>query len=208
IGALLPSNVSLPSIAGSLIDGQVLSAATGSWEGSTPINYSYQWEQCDKEGKACKELSGATGTTLGLVSGLVGSTVRVVVTATNSGGSVSQASKASSVIAALLPSNTALPTIAGSLIDGQTLSAATGSWSGTTPINYSYQWEQCDKEGKACKELSGATGTTLGLVSGLVGSTVRVVVTATNSGGSVSQASKASSVIAALLPSNTALPTI
>ena len=63
-----------------------------------------------------------------LVSGLVGSTIKVVVTATNSGGSTSQASAATGVIAALLPKNTSLPSIAGSLIDGQTLGAATGGW--------------------------------------------------------------------------------
>jgi uncharacterized protein YukE len=208
IAALLPKNTSLPSIAGSLIDGQTLSAATGSWSGTTPISYSYQWLQCNASGGECKELSGATGATLGLVSSLVGNTVKVVVTATNSGGSTEATSAASSVIKALLPGNTKLPSIAGSLVDGQTLTASNGEWSGTTPISYSYQWQECNAKGEACKNLSGATGTTLGLVSSLVGNTVRVIVTATNSGGSTEQASAATGVIAALLPKNTALPGI
>ena len=208
IAALLPGNTSLPSVAGSLIDGQTLSAATGAWSGTAPINYGYQWQQCNSKGEACKELAGATGSTLGLISSLVGSTVRVVVTATNSGGTTQATSAPTGLIAALLPGNTALPSITGSLIDGQTLTAATGSWSGTSPINYSYQWQQCNGAGKECKELSGATGTTLGLISSLVGSTVRVVVTATNSGGSTQATSAATGLIAALLPSNTSLPAI
>ena len=208
IAALLPGNTELPSIGGLLQDGQTLTAATGSWSGSTPIAYSYQWEQCNGSGKECEELSGATGATLGLVSSLVGDTVRVIVTASNSGGSTSATSAATSVIAALLPGNTELPSIGGLLQDGQTLTAATGSWSGSTPIAYSYQWEQCNGSGKECEELSGATGATLGLVSSLVGDTVRVIVTASNSGGSTSATSAATSVIATLLPGNTELPSI
>src|SRR6202011_949877 len=104
-------------------------------------------------------------------------------TATNGAGSASKASEATSVVGALLPSNTALPSVAGLAQDGQLLSAAVGSWSGTAPISYGYQWEQCDAKGANCKELKGATGTTLGLVSGLVGSTVRVVVQAAKGDG-------------------------
>jgi hypothetical protein len=208
VKALLPSNTALPSIAGELLDGQTLTASKGSWTGSDPISYSYLWEQCDAKGANCEELKGATGATLGLVSTLVGKTVRVVVTASNSGGSVSKASEATSVVKALLPSNTALPSVGGELLDGQTLTASKGSWTGSEPISYGYQWLKCDAKGANCEELKGATATTLALVSSLVGSTVRVVVTATNAGGSVSKTSEATSVIAALLPSVNTLPAL
>ena len=39
-----PSNTSLPAISGAAEDGQLLSASTGGWEGSTPFSYAYQWE--------------------------------------------------------------------------------------------------------------------------------------------------------------------
>ncbi len=208
IGALLPSNTSLPSVGGSLLDGQTLTASNGSWEGTTPISYGYQWLQCNSAGEGCKEISGATAGTLGLVSSLVGDTVKVVVKATNSGGSTEATSTASGVIAALLPKNTELPSISGVLEDAKTLSASTGAWSGTTPISYSYQWEQCNGKGGECKELTGATGATLGLVSTLVGDTVKVVVKATNSGGSTEATSAASGVILALLPKDLSLPSI
>jgi uncharacterized protein YukE len=208
IAALLPSNTGLPSITGILTDGQLLSATTGSWSGSGPISFAYQWQQCNTAGEACKDINEATGSTLGLVSGLVGNTVRVVVTASNSGGSTQATSAASGLIAALLPSNTSLPSISGLLKDGQTLTAANGSWNGTAPISYAYQWQQCNTAGEACKDIEGATAGTLGLVSSLVGNTVRVIVTASNSGGSTQATSAATGIIAALLPSNTSLPSI
>ncbi len=208
VGALLPSNTSLPAISGLSEDGQILSAVTGTWEGTAPITYSYQWLLCNSAGEACKEISGAVGSTLALVSGDVGSTLRVVVTATNSAGSTSATSAATALVGALLPSNTSLPSITGALEDGGLLSAGTGSWSGTEPLTYGYQWLLCNAAGEACKEISGAVGSTLALVSGDVGSTLRVVVTATNGGGSTSATSAATGLVAALLPSNTVLPSI
>ncbi len=208
VAALLPSNSGLPSVSGSLVDGQVLSAVTGSWKGTTPISYGYEWELCNSSGAGCSVVSEATAATLSLISTDVGKTVRVVVTATNSAGSASATSEASSVVAALLPSNSGLPSVSGSLVDGQVLSAVTGSWKGTTPISYGYEWEMCNSSGAGCSVVSEATAATLSLISTDVGKTVRVVVTATNSAGSASATSEASSVVAALLPSNTELPKI
>jgi hypothetical protein len=207
IKALLPSNIGLPSIAGSLIDGSSLTGAKGSWTGSEP-SFSYQWLVCNSSGASCKEISGATGTTLGLLTSMIGSTTRLVVTATNGAGSTSATSAPTSVIKALLPSNTGLPSITGSLIDGSALTGAVGGWSGSEPLSFSRQWLLCNSSGGSCKEISGATGSTLGLLTGMIGSTVREVVTATNGAGSTSATSEPTSVIKALLPSNTALPSI
>ncbi len=136
---------------------------------------------CDSAGEACKDISGAAGTTLKLLSGMTGSTVRVLVTATNSGGSTEAVSATTSVIDAVLPSNISLPSISGILTDGQSLSTAVGEWSGTSPISYAYQWQECDSKGEGCKDIGGETGSVLNLVSSLVGNTLRVAVTATNS---------------------------
>ena len=169
VGALLPVNLGLPSILGSLLEGQLLSALPGSWSGTQPISYAYQWLACNAAGESCSEIPGATAPTLKLLAGLIGDTVEVVVTATNAGGSTSATSSATSLVQGLLPSNTAAPSILGSLLEGQLLSATTGSWSGTEPISYAYQWLQCNAAGKECSEISKATGSTLPLVSGLIG---------------------------------------
>jgi hypothetical protein len=208
VGALLPSDETLPSISGALTEGGLLSALTGSWSGTAPISYAYVWELCNATGAACREISGALEPTLSVLSGDIGSTLRVVVTATNAAGSTSATSSATSIVKALLPSNETLPSITGTLAEGGLLSVATGTWSGTAPISYAYQWELCNAAGEACKEIPGALESTLSLVTGDIGSTVRVIVTATNTAGSTSVASPATSVVKAVLPSNVTLPTI
>ena len=208
VAALLPSDAGLPSVVGSLVDGGLLKALVGSWSGTAPLSYSYEWELCNSAGEACKEVSGAAEAVLSLVSGEVGSTLRVVVTAMNGAGSTSATSPATSVVSALLPSNTVLPSVVGSLVEGGLLKALTGSWSGTAPLSYGYEWELCNSAGEACKGISGAAEAVLSLVTGDIGSTLRVVVTATNAAGSTSATSPATTVVSALLPSNTAAPSI
>ena len=51
---------------------------------------------------------------------------------------------ASASLAATPPANTGSPTISGTPVEGQTLTAAAGSWSGTTPISFSYRWQRCN----------------------------------------------------------------
>lgn len=208
VKALLPSNLELPSVTGLLQDGGLLSALVGSWSGTGPLEYSYQWELCNSAGAACHEISGALQATLGLLAGDVGSTLRVLVTASNSAGSTSALSEPTSVIKALLPSNLELPSVTGLLQEGGLLSAVKGLWSGTGPLEFSYAWELCNSAGAACHEISGAVGSTLGVLASEIGDTVRLVVTATNSGGSTSATSEPTSVVKALLPSNLELPSI
>jgi hypothetical protein len=205
---ILPTNTALPSISGLLQDGQLLNVGTGTWSGTDPISYSYQWQLCNALGQACKEISGASGSSLKLDPSEIGSTLAVVVTATNAAGSSSVTSSLSGLISGILPTNTALPSISGLLQDGQLLNVGTGTWSGTDPISYSYQWQLCNALGQACKEISGASGSSLKLSPADVGSTLRLIVTASNIAGSTSVTSAATGLISALLPSNISLPTI
>jgi beta-glucanase (GH16 family) len=70
------------------------------------------------------------------------------------------------------PANTVLPGITGTPQQGSTLTASTGTWTGTAPISYSYLWSD------------GKTGSTDLLDAGNVNQNVSVTVTATNSAGS------------------------
>jgi hypothetical protein len=90
--------------------------------------------------------------------------------------------------AATAPENTALPVVSGTRGEGDTLTASTGTWSGTAPITYAYQWERCNSQG-ACTEIPGATGSSYIEVSGDTGKLVLVTVTASNEGGSAAATS-------------------
>jgi hypothetical protein len=93
------------------------------------------------------------------------------------------------------PRNTALPAINGPMIVGKTIKTSTGSWTGTTPMSFTYQWRRCDASGAACVDVPGANGNKYTLVTADGGRTMRVVVTAANVVGSSSSTSSATSVV-------------
>jgi hypothetical protein len=96
------------------------------------------------------------------------------------------------------PVNVVLPVITGTPMEGETLTASTGTWTGTEPITYTYQWQICDADGTGCVDISGETGSTYLLTSGDVGHTIVVVVTATNEAGTADAASLPTAVIEAI----------
>ncbi len=92
------------------------------------------------------------------------------------------------------PVSTAPPTISGSAVVGQTLTASPGTWSGNP--TFSYQWLRCDAAGGSCAPVRKATSTAYQLQRADAGDTVRVQVTATNAIGSATATSAASAVVA------------
>jgi hypothetical protein len=92
------------------------------------------------------------------------------------------------------PVNKSLPAISGSTIEGETLKTNTGKWS-NDPTSYAYQWESCDALGEACLDVQGATAPSYELTASDVMGTMRVVVNASNSGGSTPARSKATAAI-------------
>jgi hypothetical protein len=92
------------------------------------------------------------------------------------------------------PTNTALPAISGTTTEGQTLKATNGTWS-ASPTSYAYQWQDCNALGEGCLDVSGAKSSTYTLKASDVGDTMRVVVTATNEGGSTPATSAATAAI-------------
>ncbi len=107
------------------------------------------------------------------------------------------------------PKNTALPSLSGSAVEGQTLSATKGTWTGS-PTSYAYQWENCNSSGASCSNVSGATAASYKLLAEDVGLTMRVVVKASNAGGSTSASSAATATVtsAAANPGNPGEPSL
>jgi Invasin, domain 3 len=85
------------------------------------------------------------------------------------------------------PSNKTLPTISGSWVVGHTLSASKGTWSGTAPISYAYQWQRCKQR---CANIAGANRSSYKLGAADTGAKLQVVVTATNRKGAVKATSR------------------
>ena len=107
------------------------------------------------------------------------------------------------------PVNVQPPNISGTPRQGEALFAATGFWTSSTPISYSYRWRRCDAAGNNCSNINGAKNKTYKLVHEDAGHRIRVSVTAKNHDGSASALSAPTDVVAeALKPQNTAAPTI
>lgn len=96
---------------------------------------------------------------------------------------------------AVPPSSSLPPALSGSAQVGQSLSSSPGSWSGSSPMSYSFQWLRCDASGASCVSIDGATGSSYVAASADVGSTLRSLVTASNSAGSATARSTQSSVV-------------
>jgi hypothetical protein len=195
-----PVNTVKPTISGTPQDGAQLTETDGNWDGTQPITFARQWQRCDASGAACADVAGATGTTYAVTSADVGATLRVVVTATNSVGSATAASAPTAVVqsASAAPVNTSPPTVSGTPQVDQALTAGPGSWTGTQPITFAYQWQRCDSAGGICADIAGAVAATYTVTSADVGSTLRVVVTASNAAGtSAPAASKVTAIVQA-----------
>jgi hypothetical protein len=112
-------------------------------------------------------------------------------------GSVFATTQNSQAASKVAPNNTAPPTISGTTQSGSTLTASNGTFSGTTPLTYSYVWSRCDATGGSCSTISGATNNTFVLQQVDVGTTLRVQVTATNSDGNDHATSVPTAVVTA-----------
>jgi hypothetical protein len=194
-----PANSIRPSISGTPVVGKLLTAHTGSWAGTTPITFQYQWTRCSSAGAGCTPISeAAQSQQYVLTTDDLGHRLRVIVTATNSAGTANRNSPLSSVIKAAAtnaPVASTRPAISGTPVEGNTLTASNGSWNGATPLTYAYQWQRCDTAGALCHNISDAKSQTYNLTSLDVGNTLRVLVTARNANGSSASISHQSSTI-------------
>jgi uncharacterized repeat protein (TIGR01451 family) len=186
VHALPPVNSALPSVSGTMQMGQTAAAVDGAWSSyaSVTTSFAYQWQRCTS---SCNDIAGANQSTYAILDpGDVGAKLRVVVTATNNGGTTAAASpQSATVLQAPAPSNLVAPSLSGSRMEAGALTVQNGTWGGVSPITYTYQWQTCTSIGSNCVATSWTTPTLTvhTLTSSDIGTYLRVVVTASNAGG-------------------------
>jgi hypothetical protein len=190
--AAVPINRQAPTISGVTQDGQALTASSGTWSGSMPITYSYQWRRCDGAGLNCGlafPSPASSSPTYTLQDADLGHILVAYVTASNGAGSASTHSHTTTTV--VTPGNTAAPTVSGTAQAGQKLTESHGSWIPKSPTSYSYQWQDCDASGAGCSAVAGATAQTYTPTNADTGHTLRVLESATAGGVTSSPATSA-----------------
>jgi GH25 family lysozyme M1 (1,4-beta-N-acetylmuramidase) len=196
----VPASATAPTVVGTPRAGFRLAAVPGTWSGGKPVAFTYQWLTCNGAGPACVAIPGATLETYTPGASDVGRQLEVSVTASAKDGTATALSVPTPPIAAAngttVPVATVAPVLSGTLQIGQTLTVSAGTWTGN-PSSYTYQWQRCDATGAACAPIAGATIPTYVLTPGDLGSTLDVVVTATNAAGSQSATAPTTVAVAA-----------
>ena len=197
--------------ASAYVDGTTISTDNGTWSPSDGLTFSYQWLRCptNLDVSTCPGIQGATASTYTLTPSDVGSYViaRVRADLTTSGIYQGYSTDTSDIedlpaVTALPAKNTVAPTISGPAQQGGSLTATSGTWTGTNtpavPITYAYQWFRCNTSGAACAAINGATTALYTATVTDVGSTIEVRVIGSNSGGSQQAFSAPTAVVTGL----------
>ena len=172
----LPSSIPAPT--GSPVQKAVLTANNGTWSGTAPFGYAYQWKRCtsssgaDASGATCSGISGATEKTYQVAALDVGKYLRVGVKAKD----LVQATLSGERLSASVGPITAPPGFdptppsgypklnnQASAAWGQTMTIDTGgNWTSngvTTATSFAYRWYRCELNQTGCVQLATTTPT-------------------------------------------------
>jgi PASTA domain len=190
-----PYPVEYPRVTGVAREGDTLSASEGAWAGAQPISLAFAWGRCDRDYDQCRLIPGATSRTYVPSGEDVGWRLWVRVTGTNAVGSTPAFSDETALVAARPPVNLVIPFVSGAVRSGSILVSTAGEWAGTRPITLAYQWQSCNASETVCSDLPGEATPVLRVGSAHLGRRLRIVVTATNPGGSASAESDSTTLV-------------
>ena len=164
-----PANSVLPVLGGSVVEGQTLTASTGTWSGS-PTSYTYQWQDCNSWGEAAPTSPAPAPAPTRWPQRRRHTPSASVVTAGNAGGPRRRARPRPrrSPRTCRAPRTPRCRPSPGPTVQGQTLSTTNGSWTGS-PTSYAYQWQDCNSSGASCANITSASSCTYTLASSDVG---------------------------------------
>ena len=163
-----PVSSAAPVITGTARTGSTLSTTDGSWTG-TPTLWAYQWQRASISGGSYSNIPSATGSSYDLTDADIDKYIRVSVVATNSVGSTTASSVATSLVVDLPDSD--VPTA--------TTPVATATGLTFTISNYSNLYTYALTASKGSVSRSNADVTVAGLVAG-ESATVTIGVTRAN----------------------------
>ncbi len=146
----------------------------------------------------CVAIPGAVEQTYLVTAEDLGLSLRVVVTGSDESQTRVTVSERTPTVTARPPVATSPPAIVGTSEEGQTLNAADGTWDGTGPFEFAYQWQRCDAQGESCADIAGETGQSYTVTSGDVQATLRLAVTARGLAGELGANSEASDIVVAI----------
>lgn len=126
--------VSNPSITGTAMVGEMLSADTGTWDSGT--TFAYQWNRYSN-GQA-SPISGATSSAYTIDANDLNQSITVTVTGTNSGATAVRTSAATAQVQKGTQKTKAQPKLVGTLAVGQTISVDVAEF--TAGSTLSYEW--------------------------------------------------------------------
>ncbi len=177
-----------PQILGGNTVDSTLSLTAGTWNGSTPIVFTYSWRRCNPVGDlpTCVQIPDATNSTYTPTTQDIGFSIRVWITGTNLVGSDLAITNHTFPIVDkqhFSPSVVTAPAIAGTLTVGRQLTADVGSFDGDLPIETTFVWQRCDATGARCHVIPNAKKVVYFPTVADVGYTLLVAVTATNAYG-------------------------
>jgi endoglucanase len=171
---------------------QQTSVAT-SWTASTSpgvVGYTVY-----KNGSALPPVTGTSFTFTGLTCG---TTYTFAVDAYNATQHSTQATLSTATAACstgTAPVNTGAPVVTGLAQVGSLLTTTNGTWSGTTPMTFTYKWYDCDATGAACTPISTPSSASYTLTSTDLNHTIRAQVTAKNTVNSASAMSAPTALV-------------
>ncbi len=130
-----PESQVAPKASGEARVGASLSCSEGTWSGTTPITYSYNWLR-DKEA-----IKSAISSSYTVQEGDAGHSLSCKVTAKNGAGEAFRESENSISIGATKPENTTRPEIVPTTPSvGETVTCKEGQWTGSAPLSFQYKW--------------------------------------------------------------------
>jgi hypothetical protein len=180
-----------PTISGGTSVGDTLTGDHGSFLPGAQ-SFKWNWRRCPPDGGQgsgnCEGIVDGPDNTYVLQPGDVGFTIRLEVKAwTGPNYTGTKAVRTSNATQQITgqgtgPTNTGLPSIAGTAAVGQTLTANDGTWASRFLVNFSWAWLRCDANGNNCAA-TGGTAQTYVVQTADQGYTLRAQEIATNPAG-------------------------